>query len=380
MIRYFFFLFALAFFILPLDATVTDNDGDWALQNVVKTETPEAALMVRYGDIDNLGFGWPSGFDPFSGNSTPIHSFPWSPPADETDGTDRIMVITSYTGQPPNGSDGYSNTTRPENSVRPITLSFDTELLTVSDATFQIFVDDFQAPVWNANYTVTLNGQSFPAMASVVNSLSQTGPIGKLITVPVPASLLPEVATGSVSLVFDDLTTGAGDGYAIDFVKLLINRGGDLQSGDVSGTVTDADSGSPLEGARVNAFQQSTLTASDGSYLLEDVPAGIAFVTANADGHGSASRTFDLVAGTTVSGQDFALPRSQLVITIARGPGPGQIQTRFYGQPEADYELRSGTKPGDLSPIETIVGSGGWIERTHDITGEPRRFWSVTEF
>ncbi len=41
---------------------------------------PEADLVVRTGDINNLGFGWPAGFDPFSGESTPPHPFPWTPP------------------------------------------------------------------------------------------------------------------------------------------------------------------------------------------------------------------------------------------------------------------------------------------------------------
>ena len=43
-----------------------DNNGDWTIQQVTLTNTSEANLMVRAGDIDNLGFGWPQNFDPFS--------------------------------------------------------------------------------------------------------------------------------------------------------------------------------------------------------------------------------------------------------------------------------------------------------------------------
>lgn len=84
-------------------AQTTPTDGDWSFQYVILTNTPEAALMVRVGDIDNLGFGWPAGFDPFSGNSTPVHAFPWAVDPADTPGTDRIMVVTSfdYTGNPP---------------------------------------------------------------------------------------------------------------------------------------------------------------------------------------------------------------------------------------------------------------------------------------
>jgi hypothetical protein len=51
----------------------TPEDGVWSEKNVVMLNTPETALMARTGDIDNLGFGWPGGFNPFSGNNTPTH-------------------------------------------------------------------------------------------------------------------------------------------------------------------------------------------------------------------------------------------------------------------------------------------------------------------
>ncbi|MDD1749841.1 MAG: hypothetical protein LUO89_08190, partial [Methanothrix sp.] len=78
-------------------------------------------LMFLVGDIDNLGFGWPQGFDVFSGSSTPAHSYPWEPGADDPAGTDRIMVGTSYDGHPTAGQDGYvSTTSRPDNQPQTI--------------------------------------------------------------------------------------------------------------------------------------------------------------------------------------------------------------------------------------------------------------------
>jgi hypothetical protein len=72
------FTFILAGFSLRTSAQVTPADGDWSRQFVVLTNTPEAAIMVRAGDVDNLGFGWPGCFDPFSGQSGPEHGWPWS--------------------------------------------------------------------------------------------------------------------------------------------------------------------------------------------------------------------------------------------------------------------------------------------------------------
>ena len=128
---------------------ITDEDGDWTAMYETLQNTPEADLMVRTGDIDNLGFGWPPNFNPFSGNSTPAHSYPWTADTTNPDGTDRIMVITSYIGTPPSGQDGYTTyTSRPENSVRPINLTYSLNGLDVTSAILQIFVDDFQANLW----------------------------------------------------------------------------------------------------------------------------------------------------------------------------------------------------------------------------------------
>ncbi|MBS1783547.1 MAG: hypothetical protein JSS78_10810 [Bacteroidetes bacterium] len=49
---------------------MTHNDGDWSHKYKTLSNTPEAALMVRTGDIDNLGFGFASGFTDESGGSS----------------------------------------------------------------------------------------------------------------------------------------------------------------------------------------------------------------------------------------------------------------------------------------------------------------------
>ena len=55
--------------------------ASWSAKSERIAGGPEADLLVRTGDINNLGFGWPQGFDPFSGKSTPSHDYPWKPPA-----------------------------------------------------------------------------------------------------------------------------------------------------------------------------------------------------------------------------------------------------------------------------------------------------------
>ncbi len=283
-----------------LQGQVTDEDGDWANHHETLQNTPEAALMVRTGDIDNLGFGWPANFNPFSGNSTPAHGYPWT--ADTTDpaGTDRIMVITSYTGNPPSGQDGYTTyTSRPENSVRPIRLTYSLDGINLNSAILQIFVDDFQAGLWKASYQVTLNNVRVNFMETIINGLMQTGPVGKLISVEIPDDYLYLIEKGTLDVEFDDFTTGAGDGYAIDFVKLLINPTSIAQVGSINGTVYDQSTNQPIDGVQVvaNGIAADT-TDTNGNYTLNNVLAGIVNIQTFKVGYGSKITATELTAGS----------------------------------------------------------------------------------
>jgi hypothetical protein len=170
----------------------------------------------------------------------------------------------------------------------------------------QLFVDDFQSPVFGSKFTATVNDKHFVALEQVLNALNQTGPIGKLITVAVPSDLVSDVLSGSLRI--DDPTTGLGDGFAIDFERTLINPHlGTAHGGTVTGKVTDATTGQPISGATVSAAGiAQTATAADGTYTLTGVPAGLAALSAFASGHVHKTSTVDLLAGKTAT-LDFQL-------------------------------------------------------------------------
>lgn len=288
--------------------TITEEDGNWSEQYVTLTNTPQAELMIRVGDIDNLNFGWPSGFNPFSGNNTPGHGFPWSVNENDPAGTDRIMVISSYAGTPPHGSDGYTGTTsRPGNIVTPVTLQYNLNGLAVESVVMQIFVDDFQAPVWGASYTVTIDSVRVPFLENIINSLVQTGPIGKMISANVPAEYLYLFEDGQVSIRFDDYTTGAGDGFAIDFVKILINKAELGQYSTVTGKIIEKGTNTPLDSVLVvaNGIRES-YTASDGTYLIDSIPPGYISIRTYKPGYGSKSKNISL-ANEGTGNIDFEL-------------------------------------------------------------------------
>ncbi|HTS11531.1 MAG TPA: OmpA family protein [Candidatus Limnocylindrales bacterium] len=287
---------------------------------------PEADLLVRTGSVNNLGFGWPQGFDPFSGQSTPPHGYPWNPRAGAADGTDRIMVgsVVTQADLQNNSRDGYSgqmyaccaipgrqdppSKQRLETMPRPIVLNIGSLPPKITAVVFQIFVDDFQAPVWHSHFQVSLNGTRIPTFEDAVNSLDQTGPIGKLITLRLLPEYWPLLQSGSVKLLIDDPTTHKPDGYAVDFVRILVNPHKFKYEVSLAATVVDADTHKPISGANVAASLVTSLTDARGRCSLSGLPAGLVVAAASAEGYDPTSLPVDIPGGQA-GHADFQLHR-----------------------------------------------------------------------
>jgi outer membrane protein OmpA-like peptidoglycan-associated protein len=295
-----------------------DRAHDWALKYERTVNGPEADLVVRTGDINNLGFGWPAGFDPFSGKSTPVHRFPWTPPPGEPDGTDRIMLGSAV--DPADElrdpvaynrleSDGYSGILsdcamktppckeRQDSLPQPITLPVGSLPGKTDAVVLQIFVDDFQAARFHSHFQVSLNGTRIPGFEEAVNALDQTGPIGKLITVRLLPEYWPLLKSGEVKLLIDDPATKVRDGYAVDFARILVNPHEFKYQVSVEITVRDADRRTPIALANVSAALVSAVTDGAGKCELKGIPAGLVVATAAAPGYDANSVPVDLPAG-----------------------------------------------------------------------------------
>lgn len=291
---------------------ITKNDGDWSLQFLVLKNTEEADLMIRVGDIDNLGFGFAEDFNPFTGRSTWSHDFPWAVNKENARGTDRIMVPSSYKPGTPVSQDGYTGTThRPDNNPYSISIPLaEVKNVHVDSAALQMFIDDFQAPALHSKFQVKINGLRFTEAEKLINSVNQTGPIGKLVTIRLTPELLQKLSADSLVISIDDPVTKQGDGYAIDFVKLLINPK-IIYQGKVQGKILDEATHEPIANAVASVEDYgSAETDAEGNFNIDNIPAGLVIVTGSAKGYSADLKQADVIAEETSEPVELLLKKS----------------------------------------------------------------------
>lgn len=282
--------------------------------------------------------------NPFSGESTSAHywgsandpydNFKWDQiNNDEPNGLDRIITVSSYEKErniSGVGADGYSNrqirvpqypgkirapkiTPKDEQGIISINhniknIKDQNNKFEIKAAKLQMFVDDFQAKAGGstaggATYQIKFISDDktetrIPEFEELINHLNQTGPVGKLITFEIPSKYYDLLENNNnLHINIDDPTTGAGDGYAIDFVKLLINPKDIMHEGTIKGKITDINTNQPIEKAYVEVNGKWRIyTDKQGNYEIPNVTSGLASVKAyKAGAYIGKSKTIDVV-------------------------------------------------------------------------------------
>ena len=95
----------------------------------------------------------------------------------------------------------------------------------------------------------------------------------------------------------NDSLSGAETPLAVDNINITIP-----QFANMSGTVTDANTGAPISGAVINiisnqGFSATTTSDNNGNYLIEDVVVGYYSITVNAFGYNQLNTGYALAAG-----------------------------------------------------------------------------------
>ncbi len=262
------------------------NNGDWSRKTLTLRNTSEAELMVRVGDIDALNdeSAIEDGYSPFTAKNQRSHGYPWDLDVTDPIGTDRIYVgsnwsesiIDGYSGNFAQYKDGDNQEKAFGDGAMSITMNYDISGISVKNALLQLCIDDFQALEWESNFTVKLGGKDAPFIAELLNQVEQTGPTSYIVSAVIPSGFFSEISSGNLNITIDE-TTGVGDGYAVDFVKLLVNYKENLFTGEFSG-VTE-------KGATVRLLGTSTtVTATDGTFTFKAIP-GLNAIRASKNGY-----------------------------------------------------------------------------------------------
>jgi OOP family OmpA-OmpF porin len=285
---------------ISFSQTTVTTDKEWTKRETTVLNTTEADYIIRIGDVDNLGFGWPEEFDPFCGAMTQSHEYPWTADPNEMAGFDRILLSSKYNPDIAvacNEHDGYSVSydallTKPAEFTMNVSALKNAD---IKNAYIQFFIDDFQAPSMCSKFQITINGKRFTEAERFFNAIDQTGPVGKLITIPVPEEFYSDLKADKLKLKVDE-SLGTGDGFALDFIRILVNRKRENTcKGDIYGYVRDKETEEPIAGARVWTTEGlEATTDSEGRFEIKGVPTGFEIVSGSKTGYVDNNTTADV--------------------------------------------------------------------------------------
>jgi outer membrane protein OmpA-like peptidoglycan-associated protein len=216
----------------------------------------------------------------------------------------------------------------------------------VTNAFLQLFIDDFQAPSLCSKFSVTLNGKRFVEAERLLDAIDQTGPVGKLISLPIPEEFWPDLTGAKPLVVLVDETKGAADGFALDFVRVLVNRKRESTcKGNFVGRVVEKDSDRPIAKARVTLADKTTVeTDADGRFSFKDVPTGFEVVTASASGYADGSSTADVGTGDDNPEVTIALKKAAALVFGGKKLAVGEalsLNTILFDAGKADLKPES---------------------------------------
>jgi hypothetical protein len=241
-----------------------------------------------------------------------------------------------------------------------------------------------------------LNGSGVPSVASILQVSSTAASVGT-VTGEVTNTAGAPISGASVSSGGNGAVTGADGGYTLQLPggtstvtaalagyqsaseSVTVTAGQSAQAatlqiqpvspGNVTGSVVNG-SGTGLSGATATAAGLTTSTAADGSYALNNLPAGQTTIQASLTGFQSGSTTVTVVAGATT-----AAP----AITLVSGSGSitGSVKsTSGAAIAGASVGFGGGTATTDANGNYTLTGVPvGTIQLVASASG----FQSVTQ-
>lgn len=276
----------------------TAEEGSWNDPSATLQATPEAAWMIRQGDIDNFGQTWDVGRGPFHGDE---HS---------------ALVTPAYT---PDLIDGVASTgklsmrlLRLEESDRfhaladedKTTFNSRIELPDTDEApasaVLQFYLVSAGQDVEETDWVVTVNDLPISGLAAVLKNTPMKARQGYLFSWNLPDAIMRLESPWILDIAVDETTRTP---FAVDFVKLLLEPQTYRYSADVSGSVRSR--GKPLAGISVLVQGIEQQTDANGRFHFPLVAPGLVTMRVKRPDGADYYRTLLLRRGKSIDTEFF---------------------------------------------------------------------------
>lgn len=290
----------------------------------------------------------------------------------------------------------------------PLTFKYDpiTDGERVKSAQIYLYIADLQSGLNNISsvrkyesasqssftaYLIDEEGIKYPIpeLDSTLNSIMLGGPSGYIMAMNIPKRLLYLIEKNSqISFKIDDERFAAtGDGFDIDFAKLVVNNPQlSTSTATISGKITDK-SGNPISGAIVRGGDgvESQPSDSEGNYTLV-TSAGVVTLTAFHNDYVSDTFTFtDNIVSGDVTSHDFSL-ESSMSKADSKEKFKVKLKLECKGENEDKWNEISFVEPEDSEynnnkedGYEKLFLNGTQVESvTKQVAVEPKKSYRVT--
>jgi len=244
-----------------------------------------------------------------------------------------------------------------------------------------------------------LNGSGVPSVGSIIQISSTVANVGT-VTGKVTNTAGAPISGASVSSGGNGAITGADGGYTLQVPggtstltaalagyqnaseSVTVTSGGSTQAdplqlqpnnpGNISGTVADGN-GSALSGATVSAAGLSTTSGEEGSYTLNNLPAGQTTILASLTGYQTGSASLSVVAAATTAAPTITLISSAGTVSGAVKNSAGSpivgASVGYGGGTTTTDSNGNYTLPGiPVGTVQLVASAQGFQSATQSVT------------
>ena len=241
----------------------TEQEGNWAVQNVKLSNTSEAQFVWRFGDIDNFNQTWRVAHNPFSGEiASPL--------------TIENALLFENRGV----TDRAFNLPDKKNSPQRLHAIFDLSPIPkrITDYSIQFYIITNGQKTEENAWIASINGVEQLGLQQLLKKMEMKPYQGYLINWYFPATLFTP-PDEELEITLGLQSTNSKSVFAVDFFKILGNPHNPQFKVNINGVVRSINSGNALSDIKVQCQGRKTYTDSKGHFSFNQCAAGVSLVS-----------------------------------------------------------------------------------------------------